>query len=150
MVRQDLAYIQVVRGKTQRLTDDFPVFYVSKANALTGSESWSQLPDKTLSFLWLLVIEDIICFVVRGTDDDIYWMKLDFHNLEATAWRRLSGSTLSAPSIALSEGTMYIAVRGTDNGIYLNSIDTSSRFYPMWKKGAWNYCRNTVYYILLL
>ena len=72
---------------------------------------------------------------VRGTDNGIYWTRVNTATNAQENWRQVPGATLSGPSISDWDGPVpyiLITVRGTDNIIYYTTIRVEGNDYYPW------------------
>ncbi|MEM2294188.1 MAG: clostripain-related cysteine peptidase [Nitrososphaerota archaeon] len=134
LIRQNAFYIQIGSETTSIETYNPPVLEVDRSNPVSGIEYWQQLPGTTLNSPSIATSPEFVIVAARGTNNGVYWLKLQKETLIASPWRKLSGSTLSGPSIAVSGNVMYIAVRGSDNGIYWSKVDVESGAQTPWRK----------------
>jgi len=93
---------------------------------------WTALPGATPNSP-ALTAYGYLYIAVRGTNNRIYWQRMDYLG----AWSGWSavptGSTDASPSIAYCDGRLYCAVKGyASNAIYLNSMDTGTFVWSGW------------------
>ena len=98
---------------------------------------WIPLPSGTTpSGIAAARHEGILHLVVRGTNNKIYYGRLEELTGAFTGWSQVGGTTPSKPAIAIDQGSGYlwVAVRGMDDGIYIKGMNLSTGDWSEWER----------------